>query len=169
MALFIFNFFDKGLHLISVSCFVCILVYYLDNFVVVFTVVQALNNQTKHDRIAYNWMLDLLIIPRNNLKKVEDTLIIVFGIKINIRNFIPKLQNNKLKKAVKVINKVLAKQLVIFFNIQSLMKFLFFSFQTLFLSRVFIEKLWDFINKYPRSAAKFTRKKILASIKKDFE
>lgn len=51
----------------------------------------------------------MLGIPRNNLKNIESTLIIVFGIEIDTKNFIAKFLNNQLEKTVKAISKVLAK------------------------------------------------------------
>lgn len=76
---------------------------------IVFTVIQALTNQIKQARIIYNWMNNLLGIPRNNLKDIEGILIIVFKIKINTKNFIARLSNDKLEKVVKATNKVLTK------------------------------------------------------------
>lgn len=51
------------------------------------------------------------------MKNAESILVIIFEIKIDTRNFIAKLLNNKLEKAVKADSKVLTKQLVIFFDI----------------------------------------------------
>lgn len=83
----------------------------------VFTAAQASTNQTRHARIAYNWVTDLLGIPRNDLKDAEGTLVIVFRIEIDTRNIIARLPNDKLEKAVKVTSKVLAKQSVTFLKI----------------------------------------------------
>lgn len=80
----------------------------------VFTAVQTLTNQTKHARIAYNWVTNLLGILRNNLKDAKGTLVIVFKIEIDIKKFMVRLLNNKLEKAVKALSNVLAKQLVTF-------------------------------------------------------
>lgn len=105
---FIFNLFGEGLHWILVSYLGWILVHYLDDFVAVFTAAQASTNQTRHAHIAYNWVTDLLAIPKNDLKDAKVTLVIVFGIEIDTRNFTARLSNDKLEKAVKAMNKVLA-------------------------------------------------------------
>lgn len=155
-ASFIFNLFDNGLHWILVSYLGWVLVYYLDNFVAIFTAVQTLTNQKRHARIAYNWVTNLLGILRNDLKDIEGTLVIVFKIEIDIRKLIVRLPNNKLEKAVKVLSNILAKQFVTFPKIQSLVKFFSFCSQAMHLGRLFIRKLWDFVNEYPQSAAKLT-------------
>lgn len=92
----------------------------------VFTAAQALTNQTRRAHIAYNWVTDLLGIPRNNLKDAEGTLVIVFAIEIYTKSFIARLPNDKLKKAVKATSKFLAEQSVTFLDIQSLVGFLSF-------------------------------------------
>lgn len=85
-------------------------------------------------------MINLLKITKNNSKNSKKMQIIIFEIEIDTKNFIAKLPNQKLEKAVKAISKVLAKQLIIFLNIQSLIKFLFFCFQAMCLKSVFIQK-----------------------------
>ena len=137
------------MHWILVSYLGWVLVHYLDDFVAVFTVAQASTNQTRHARIAYNWVTDLLGILRNNLKDAKGTLVIVFGIEIDTRNFTARLPNDKLEKAVKATNKVLVEQSVTFLDIQSLVGFLSFCFQAVHLGRVFMRRLWDFVNEYP--------------------
>lgn len=85
-----------------------VLVHYLDKFVTMFTTAQVSTNQIKQACIAYNWVTNLLGIPRNDLKDAKDTLVIVFGIKIDIKSFKTRLFDDKLRKAVKATNKVLA-------------------------------------------------------------
>lgn len=135
----------------------------------VFTAAQGSTNQTRQARIAYNWVTDLLGISRNDLKNAEGTQIIVFGIEIDTKSFTARLPDNKLEKAVKTTSKVLVKQLVTFLNIQSLVGFLSFCSQALRLGRVFMRRLWDFVNMYPQSATKLTRIRILAWVKEDLE
>lgn len=94
---------------------------------VVFTTVQALTNQTKQLCIKYNWVRNLLGIPRNNPKHIKGILVIVFRIAINIKKFIARHLNDELEKVVKAMSKILAKQLVIFFDILLLVGFLSFS------------------------------------------
>lgn len=85
MAPFIFNLFGEGLHWIFVSFLRWVLVHYLDNFVAIFTTTQALVHQTKQSRQAYNWVTDLLGIPRNDSKDAERTRVVVFRIEIDTK------------------------------------------------------------------------------------
>ncbi len=164
---FIFNFFGKGLHWILASYLCWILVHYLDNFVSVFSASQV--KQIRQARNAYNWVIDLLGIPRNDSKDAEETQVIVFGIEIDIRKFTAKLPDEKLEKAVKVTSKVLAKQSVTFLDIQSLVGFLSFCSHAVNLERVFMQRLWDFVNEYPRVATKLTWRKIPGWVREDLE
>lgn len=77
---------------------------------IVFSASQA--KQIKQARHAYNWMTDLLGIPRNDSKDVEGTQIIVFRIEIDTKSFTTKLPDEKLEKAVKATSKILAEQSV---------------------------------------------------------
>ena len=70
-------------------------------------------------------MTNLLENTKNNSKNLKKMQIIVFKIEIDTKNFIAKLLNKKLEKIVKTISKILIKKLVIFLNIQSLIRFLF--------------------------------------------
>lgn len=92
-------------------------------------------------------MTDLLGIPRNDSKDAEGTQVIVFGIEIDTRSFTAKLPDEKLEKAVRATSKVLAEQSVTFLDIQFLVGFLSFCSQAVRLSRVFMRRLWDFLNK----------------------
>lgn len=77
-------------------------------------------------RRAYNWVTDLLEIPRNNSKDTEGTQVIVFGIEVDTRSYTARLPTEKLEKAIRATSKVLAKQSVTFLDIQSLVGFLSF-------------------------------------------
>lgn len=136
----IFNLFSKGLHWILISYLGWVLVHYLNNFIVVFIATKVIN-ETKHARITYNQVVNLLGISRNDLKDIESILIIVFEIEIDTKNFIARILNNKLEKAGRAISKVLIKQLVTFFNIQLLVEFLSFCLHAVRLGKVFIKKL----------------------------
>lgn len=83
----------------------------------IFITAQTLTNQIKHACIVYNWVINLLGISRNDLKDIEDTLIIVFGIKIDTKSFIARFPVDKLEKAIKTTRKILAEQLVTFLDI----------------------------------------------------
>lgn len=80
--------------------------------------------------------------------------VIIFDIEINIKTFIAKLLDKKLKNMAKVTSKILAKQSATFLEMQFLAKSLFFYLQVVYLGKVFIKKLWDYINEYPYAITK---------------
>lgn len=86
-------------------------------------------------------MTNLLKIPRNNLKDTKKIYIIVFETKIDTTNFTVKLLDKKLEKAMKITSKILAKQSIIFLDIQFLVNFLSFYSQVVGLGKVFIQNL----------------------------
>lgn len=84
----------------------------------------------------------MLGIPRNDSKDKEGTQLSVFSIEVDT---IARLPAEKLEKAIKATEKVLANQSVAFLDIQSRVSFLSFCSQVR-LGRVFMRRLWDFIN-----------------------
>ena len=86
-------------------------------------------------------MTDFLGILRNDLKDTERRKVIRFRIEIDTKSFIAKLSDEKLEKVVKKTSKILAEQSVTFLSIQSLVRFLFFSSQVVYLGKIFIQKL----------------------------
>ncbi len=108
-------------------------------------------------------------IPRNEFKDGEKTQIMVFGIEIDTSTFIARLPAEKLDKAVKAIAKILAEKSVSLLKIQSLIEFLSFCFQAVCLDRVFMRRLWDFINQFPWAGSKVMRRKIPAYMRKDLK
>lgn len=57
---------------------------------------------------AHNWVIDLLSIPKNNLKNTRSTEVLVFEIEIDIESFIARLPTKNLDKAIKAKSKILA-------------------------------------------------------------
>lgn len=90
---------------------------------------------------VYIWLTNLLNLLQNNLKNCQETVVIVFGIKIGTARSTARLSADKLGKAVKVITKVLSQKTVNFLNIQSLVRFFSFCFQAVKLGRVFMRRL----------------------------
>lgn len=133
----------------------------------VFSAFQA--KQIRQIRHAYNYVTDLLGIPRNDSKDAKGTQVVVFGIEIDIKKFIVKLPDEKLEKAVKATSKILAKQLVTFPDIQFLVEFLSFCSQAVRLGRIFMQRLCDFVNEYPWAATKLARRKIPGWIREDLK
>ncbi len=118
---------------------------------------------------AYVWVTDLLGIPRNHSKDREGTQITVFGIEADKSSFTARLPPEKLEKAIKATAKVLAEQSVSFRDIQSLVSFLSFCSQAVQLGRVFMRRLWDFVNRYPRAATKVMCRKIPPWMREDLK
>lgn len=96
------------------------LVYYLDNFVEVFTTVQALAYQRRNIYQTYNWVIDFLGIPKNDWKNVEKAQVIVVKIEIHTISFIARFPKERLDKTIKITEKIPVENSAIFLNIQSL-------------------------------------------------
>lgn len=75
----------------------------------------------------------------------------IFGIKVDTSYFIVRLPKKKLDKTTRVTAKVLNQKLVSFIVMQSLVEFLSFCLQAVRLGRVFMKRLWDFINYFSRA------------------
>lgn len=157
---FIFNLFGKGLYWILVSHLRWTLVHYLDDFVAVFSATQAIDQRLRQESRTYNWVTDLLEIPRNELKNGQGTWITVFEIEIDTMSFTARLPTEKLDKAVKATARVFTEQSVSLLDMQSFVGFLSFCSQAVCLGRVFMRRLWDFINQFPQTATKLTRRRI---------
>lgn len=114
-ASFSFNLFGEDLYWILVFYLRQIFIYYLDNFMVVFSTSQ--DGQIRQTCHTYNSPTNLLRISRNDSKNKEGTQVIIFGIVIDTRKFTTKLPDDKLEKAIKATSKILAEQLVIFLDI----------------------------------------------------
>lgn len=118
---------------------------------------------------AYIWLIDLIIILRNDPKDCKKTIIKVFGIKVDISNFLARLLKEKIDKAVKATKKILKKKFVSFTDMQLLVGFLSFCSQVVNLEQVFMQRLWDFINQYLCSAAKISLRRTLAWVRENLE
>lgn len=121
------------------------------------------------ETIAYIWLTDLLGLPRNDSKDCQGTVVIVFGIERDTSWFTARLPTDKLEKAIKATLKVLSQKAVSFIDIQSLVGFLSFCSQAVRLGRVFMRRLWDFINHYPRGGPKSTLRRIPTWVREDLE
>ncbi len=144
------------------------LFHYLDNFVVIF------RSDTSPERLvaeanAYIWLTDLLGLLRNNSKDCQGTMITIFGIEVDFPSFTARFPWDKLEKAILASLKVLSQKAISYIDIQSLVRFLYFCFQAVRLDRVFLRRLWDFINHYPRDATRFTLRRIPVWVRKDLE
>lgn len=144
------------------------LCHYLDDFVAIFEA-DALPERLEREAKAYIWLTDLLNIPQNDSKDCQDTAVIVFGVEINTSLFTAQLLADKLNKAINATTKVLCQKAVRFINIQSLVGFLSFCSQAVRLGRVFMRRLWDLINLYPRDGPRITLRRIPAWVKEDLE
>lgn len=116
----------------------------------------------KYEARAYIWLTDLLGISRNDSKDQEGTLVVVFGIEIDTSSFTAQLSKEKLEKAHDIITKILKEKSISFLDMQSLVGFLSFCSQAVKLGRVFIRRLWNFINHFSRTAPQTMRKRIPA-------
>lgn len=121
------------------------------------------------EKKAYIQLTDLLGVPWNDFKDAQLTTIKVFGIEIDISCFIIRLPKEKLDKTTRATVISLSQKFVSFIDIQSLVTFLLFCSQAVRLGRIFMRRLWDFINYFPRTGPKTTIKRIPAWVRKDLE
>ena len=165
----IFNLFAEALHWLIVSFLHWTLCHYLDDFIAIFKASKASTEQIKIEAKAYIWLTDLLGIPRNDSKDRDGTEVVVFGIEIDTSSLTARLPKEKLTKAIEATSRILNEKSVSFLDMQSLVGFLSFCSQAVRLGRVFMRRLWDFVNHYPRSSPKTARRKILAWVRGDLE
>lgn len=121
------------------------------------------------EKEAYIQQKDLLGVPRNDSKDAQGTAVVVFGIEVNTSCFIARLPKDKLEKATRATAKVLGQKSVSFIDMQSLVGFLLFCSQAVRLCRVFMRRLWDFINHFPRARPRTTLRRIPAWVREDLE
>ncbi len=144
--LFIFNLFTEALHWIIVSFLRCVICHYLHDFIAIFKAKEASMKRIKAEAKAYIWLIDLLSMARNESKDRESIAIDVFGIEVDTSKFTARLPKEKLEKAKNTSSKILEQKSVRLIDIQLLVKFLSFCSQAVRLGRVFMGRLWDFIN-----------------------
>ncbi len=114
------------------------------------------------EKKAYIQLMDLLGVPRNDSKDAQGAAVVVFGIEVDTSCFTAHLPKEKLNKATRATAKVLSQKSVSFINMQSLMGFLSFCSQAVRLGRVFMRRLWDFINHFSRAGPRTTLRRIPA-------
>ena len=139
----------------------------MDDFIVIFPANVDTPSRICTEAKAYIWLTDLLGIPRNDSKDRKGTMIIVFSIDVDTNPFTARLPAEKLEKARKATEKLLKDKLVSFYEMQSLVGFLSFCSQAVRLGRVFMRRLWDFVNLFPHTATKQTRKRLPAWVRED--
>ncbi len=94
-------------------------------------------------------------------------MVTVFGIEVDTSPFKARLRQDKPEKAILASSKVLSQKTVIYIDIQSLVGFLSFHSQVVRLGRVFMKRLWDLINHYPRDATSSTLRRIPVWVRED--
>lgn len=146
-----------------------VLYHYVDDFVAICKAKEATPNRLQEETKAYVWLTDLLGIPQNDFKDRERTLVIVLGIEIDTTSFTARLSSEKLEKTIDATSKILKERFVSFIDIQSLIGFLSFCSQAVRLGRVFMRRLWDFINHFPRGAQKTSLRRISTWVREDIE
>jgi hypothetical protein len=134
IASFIFNLFKKNLNWILSFFLHWNVHHYLNDFVAIFSLKCSFIQQECQ---IYIEVIYALKISRNDFKDACETKIIVFEIEIDSELFIVRLLENKLKKAISLINKTLNEASIILENIQSLIDFLFFCTQIVRLKKNF--------------------------------
>ncbi len=118
---------------------------------------------------AYIWLTNLLGLPQNDSKDCQGTLVTVFGIEVDTSLFTARLSRDKLEKTILASSKVLSQKAISYIDIQSLVRFFSFYFQSVRLGRVFMERRWDFMNHYSRDATRSTLRRIPVWVREDLE
>lgn len=168
-ASFIFNLFVEPLYWLITLFLQWVLCYYLDNFMAIFKAREAMQEKITVKKKAYIQLTDLLDISQNISKDAQGTVVGVFGIVVNTSCFTARLPKEKLDKIIRAIAKVFSQKSVSFINIQSLVGFLQFCLQAVRLGRIFMGKLQDFINHFPRAGPRTMLRRILAWVREDLE
>ncbi len=166
---FIFNLFAEVLHWIIVSFLRWVICHYLDEIIAVFKAKKAFTERIKAEAKAYICLTDLLGMPRNDSKNHEGKIVEVFGIEVDTSKFTARLPKEKLEKAKNTTNKILGRKSVSFINILLVVGFFLFCSQAVLLGRVFMRRLWDFINHYLRSTPRSTLRRIPELVREDLE
>ncbi len=117
------------------------LCYYLDDFIAIFKVREAMSEKMTAENKTYIQLTNLLSILRNNSKNAQGLAVLVFDIKVDQSCFTTCLPKEKLDKATWAIAKVLNQKSVYFIDMQSLVGFLLFCLQAVRLGRVFMRRL----------------------------
>lgn len=166
----LFNLFGEAFHWILESYFQWTVGHYLDDFVSVFPSTTT-TEQIEQQSSAYNWLTDILGIPRNESKNLEGSIIPILGIEVDTNSFTASLPQEKLDQAKVRTTKILTdlSDSVAFFDIQSLVGFLSFCSQAVRLGRVFMRRLWDFVHQFPLAAVRSTRRRIPSWVREDLE
>ncbi len=164
----IFNHFAEAIHWIIVFFLRWPICHYLDNSMAIFISDTSLERLVVEAN-AYIWLTDFLGLPRNDSKDCRGIVVRVFGIEVDTFSFTTRLPRNKLEKAILALSKVLSQKAVSYIDIQSLVGFLSFCSQAVRLGRMFMRRLWDFINHYPRYATRSTLRRIPVWVREDFE
>ncbi len=167
---FIFKLFGESLHWILALYLRWNLCHYLDDFIAVFNAKTTATQLFAEER-AYIQATNLLGIPRNKKKDCCGTKVSVFGIEVDTSTFTARLSQDKLERAIKKTGEVLSdsSNSISYLDIQSLVGFLSFCSQAVHLGRVIMRRLWDFINHFPRSTSRTTRKRMLSWVREDME
>ncbi len=99
--------------------------------------------QLYSEKQAYIQTINLFNIPRNKKKDCYGMEILIFGIEIDTFLFTAKLSQNKLEKAIKKTGKALSNssKSIFYLDIQSLVGYLSFCSQAVYLKKVFIRRL----------------------------
>ncbi len=118
---------------------------------------------------AYIWLTDRLCLPRNDSKDCQGIMVTVFGIEVYTSSFTARLLRDKLEKAILASLKVLSQKTVSYIDIQPLVGFLSFCSQAVRLGRVFMRRLWNFMNHYLRDTIRSTLRRIPVWVREDLE
>jgi hypothetical protein len=144
---FIFNLFAEGLHWMLQAHLGWTVFHYLDDFISLFPPGSSSVTIQTAARDYSDLALELGI-PENTSKNVEGTTADLLGIEVDTMLLQARLPEKKLKKALHLIDSLLATGTATLFEAQSVTGLLQFCSQVIILGRTFIRRIWDFISTF---------------------
>lgn len=167
MAPYLFNLFAEALHWMMVFYLNWTLVcHYLDDFIYIIPASEVSSQRLYLDIEAYNKLEALLSMPHNKTKE-QGTSVVVFGIEIDTVNSIARLPQEKLHKVRNATSAALASKSISLLDICSLIGYLSFCAKAVWLGRVFMRKLRDFLKAYPLHLSRTAKRRIPIDIWED--
>ncbi len=135
----------------------------------IFKAREAIQEKMIAEKKAYIHLTDLLGVPQNDFKDIQRTAIMAFGIKVDTSCFTAYLPKKKLDKVTRATAKIFNQKSFSFINMQLLVGFFSCCYLAVKLGRVFLRRLWEFINHFPRVGPITTLRKILAWVREDLK
>jgi hypothetical protein len=165
---FLFNLFAEAFHWILQSYLHWgLMEHYLDDFIHVIPAMDASPVILQKKSEEYILLTNCLGIPRNDAKDCVGCVLTVLGIEVDTHQFVARLPQDKLNRALKATASTLAQQSLTLKEAQSLTGFLSFCAPVVRLGWVFMRRLWSYVASFPFGAPKAMKQRIPALVMED--